>query len=295
MLVRIDKARVEIIKTASSIDPGIRMDALRLDLIHPVISGNKWFKLRPYLDEAETLHKKKILTWGGAWSNHIVAAAAACRESGYSLTVLVRGEMPAVLSSTLENTMSLGAEIFYLSRDDYRKKTIPPFIDIEDFYCIPEGGSGEPGVSGASGIADLFEFSEYTHIICAAGTGTMSAGLLRRTRPNQELIVIPVLKGFKELENLVRKMAGTGPGKLTLHHEYHFGGYARSDPRLFSFMNDLFEKTGIPTDVVYTGKLFYAAMDMLAKKYFTDGSRILVIHSGGLQGNESLQKGTLIF
>lgn len=276
-------------------DPGTRMDALRLDLIHPVISGNKWFKLRQYLDEAGTLNKKKILTWGGAWSNHIVAAAAACRESGYSLTVLVRGEMPAVLSSTLKNTISFGAQIFYLNRDDYRKKTIPSFIDVDEFYCIPEGGAGEPGVSGASGIADLVEFNDYTHIICAAGTGTMSAGLLRRTRPNQELIVIPVLKGFKEMENLVRMMAGTGHGKLTLNHKYHFGGYARSDPRLFSFMNDLYAQTGIPTDFVYTGKLFFAAMDLFSKKYFSAGSRILVIHSGGLQGNESLEKGTLIF
>lgn len=295
MMVQIDKVRVENIKPASVMDPAIRMDALRLDLIHPVISGNKWFKLRQYLDEAETLNKKKILTWGGAWSNHIVAVAAACRESGYTLSVLVRGEMPGILSSTLKKVSSLGAEIFYLSRDDYQKKTIPSFIDIEEFHCIPEGGSGEPGVGGAAGIADLVEFNGYTHIICAAGTGTMSAGLLRRTKPNQELIVIPVLKGFNELGKLVRKMAEKGAGKLTLNHEYHFGGYARSDPRLFSFMNDFYEQTGIPTDFVYTGKLFFAAMDLLAKKYFSAGSRILVIHSGGLQGNESLEKGTLIF
>jgi len=295
MMIHTEQVRIENIMPATEPGEGIRVDILRLDLVHPVISGNKWFKLRNYLSEAKSLQKNKILTWGGPWSNHIAATAAACKELAFDLTILVRGEKPETFSTTLDHVLSLGAELFFIDRENYRGKKIPASIDPQEFYCIPEGGYGEPGAAGAAGIADLCDFQDYTHIICAAGTGTMAAGLLRRTTKHQQLIVIPVLKGYGSLQNEIGSLAGNTEGKLQLLHEYHFGGYARSTQTLFVFMNEFYVKTGIPSDFVYTGKMLFALNDLLEKDIFNPGSRILAIHSGGLQGNESLEKGTLIF
>jgi len=294
-MISTNLVRIENIVPAGVDPANIHIDVLRLDLIHNVISGNKWFKLHRYLEEARQLQKKHILTWGGAWSNHILAAAAACKEMNFSLTVLVRGEKTGELTPTLQQVISYGAEIFFVDRYNYREKIIPPFLDAGTYHMIPEGGKGEAGVAGAAEISDLCAYGQYSHILCAAGTGTMSAGLLRRTHPHQQLLGVSVLRGYPALESEIIAMAGAGRGRLKVIHDFHFGGYAGTTPELFQFMNTLYAHSGIPTDFVYTAKLFYALFHLLKKEYFPGGSRILVVHSGGLQGNASVDKGTLIF
>ena len=239
--------------------------------------------------------KKKILTWGGPWSNHIVATAFACHHLGLSCVLLIRGERPENLSATLSKVIELGAETVFIPPSVYGEKMIPSFPDRDEIYCIPEGGRTELGVSGASDIADLFEIGNYTHLACAGGTGTMAAGLLRRLEKQQELLVVSVLKGYTEMENDISGLAGAHTAGLHVTHDFHFGGYARASQVLFDHMNKWYRQWKIPTDFVYTGKLFYAMEQLHSRGKFPRGSRVMLIHSGGLQGNASLEKGTLIF
>ncbi|MHA4809900.1 1-aminocyclopropane-1-carboxylate deaminase/D-cysteine desulfhydrase [Flavitalea flava] len=267
----------------------IGLDVLRLDKIHPVVSGNKWFKLKGHLQLAANY--KSVITFGGPWSNHIIATAYTAAKAGISATGIIRGEKPVHLSETLQAASAYGMHLQFVDRESYRHKHEPGFLQTHcDAYIIPEGGAGEPGIAGSGEILRLVERDRYTHVLCAIGTGTMFLGLLRASGPGQKVIGIPVLKGiaFKlpELEKLKN---------CEIITDYHFGGYARKTKELLDFMNHFYETSGIPSDFVYTGKLFYAVMDMLKKDLFPEGCRLLVIHSGGLQGNRSLPPGTLKF
>jgi 1-aminocyclopropane-1-carboxylate deaminase len=276
-------------------DRGIKADMLRLDKIHPFVSGNKWFKLRNYLEEAKQQNKKRIVTYGGAWSNHIIATAAACQLHGIAGTGIIRGERPSVLSATLQLAAEMGMEFIYMNREDYGAGRIPDELKTANNFFIPSGGYGSPGAKGASTILDHCKKEKYTHICCAVGTGTMLAGLANAALASQLVTGISVLKNNFQLEDDVKKLVQKKHNNFRILHDYHFGGYAKYDEPLLRFMNGFFRETGIPTDFVYTGKLCFAVMDMAEKKFFPSGSRILLIHSGGLTGNLSLKKGLLIF
>lgn len=272
----------------------IEIDVLRLDKISPVISGNKWFKLRYYLEEALHLHKKGILTFGGAWSNHIVATAAACKESDLKSVGIIRGEGPKELSLTLQQAMELGMELIYISRSDYQLNKIPDGFQTDEYHIINEGGYGLTGAKGASSILDYCQ-RDYTHYCCAVGTGTMMAGIINRIHPDQNVTGISVMKNNLALEGMIQALDKGKKNNWKLFHEYSFGGYAKHQPALLQFMNEFYKKTEIPSDFVYTGKLFFAITDLIEKNYFPPSSRLLLIHSGGLQGNRSLSAGTLLF
>jgi 1-aminocyclopropane-1-carboxylate deaminase len=267
---------------------------LRLDKVDSIVSGNKWFKLRYYIDDAKSLNKKNIITFGGSWSNHIVATAAACRMSGLGAFGIIRGEKPKQLSETLKEAGQLGMQFHFTSRDEYSMKVAPPELQAADNYIIPEGGFGAKGVAGAATILEHCKI-DFSHCCCAVGTGTMLAGLSMRVGPSKNIIGISVLKNNADLEKNVQSLTGHASSNWSINHDYHFGGYAKHIPGLFAFMNRFYEQTLIPSDFVYTAKLFYAVSDLAEKKYFPGGSKVLVIHSGGLQGNTSLKKGTLIF
>jgi 1-aminocyclopropane-1-carboxylate deaminase len=273
----------------------IDVSVLRLDKIHPFISGNKWFKLCYYLEEAKALHKKKIVTFGGAWSNHIIATAAVCRLNGFEATGIIRGEEAAELSPTLKLAKEMGMQLIFISREDYSQKKIPEEVNADDNYFISAGGYGKKGAAGAGTILDAVEKETWSHICCAAGTGTMIAGLVQASSEQNKVVGISVLKNNFEIEQQVRSLLPENKKNFDIVHDYHFGGYAKFKPELIRFMNEFYRSTSIPSDFVYTGKLFYAIHDLVAKDYFPPGSRLLVIHSGGLQGNDSLNKGTLIF
>lgn len=296
---------------AISVDPlelpefkknGIQADALRLDKIHPVISGNKWFKLRNYLAEAIEKKSDRLITFGGAYSNHIVATACAANEAGFRSLGFIRGEEIINLSHTLQISRQFGMELEFISREKYKRKNEQEFkIALLKKYpgslIIPEGGSGISGIEGCREIVSLVEKNRYTHIFCAIGTGTMYIGLANASEPQQYIIGIPVLRGIKNLKDIRGdQLIDEQKTKFCqIHDGYDFGGYAKKKPELLDFMNRLYGQSGIPTDFVYTGKLFYAAVDLAKKKYFPPGTRLLIIHSGGLQGNLSLPEGSLAF
>jgi len=273
----------------------VSVDVFRLDKIHPLISGNKWFKLRYYIEEAKQENKKTILTFGGAWSNHILATAAVCKINQLNSIGIIRGEEAENLSATLSQAKELGMQLFFISRKDYQQKKIPSELNDTNYYQIAEGGFGKQGAAGATTILDHCRIEDYTHICCAAGTGTMAAGLLRKISKIQKVIAISVLKNYLEMEDSIKKIIDEPVKNLIVNHDYHFGGYAKNKPALLEFMNEFYNQTSIPTDFVYTGKLCYAIFDIIKKNYFPEGSNLLLIHSGGLQGNASLSKRTLIF
>jgi 1-aminocyclopropane-1-carboxylate deaminase len=274
-------------------------DVLRLDLVHPVISGNKWFKLKGYINDAVQQQKKILITFGGAWSNHLVATAAAAAVCGLKSVGIVRGEQPPVLSATLTDAQSYGMQLIYINRDDYRHKRIPSeqlqHFDENDLYFINEGGYGVKGMEAAADILPLAG-KNYTHILAAVGTGTTLAGIAFSALPHQQVIGISVMKNNLSLDSEVNNLLPPlKHAQVHILHDYHFGGYAKSTTELFHFMNDWYLQTNIPSDFVYTGKLFYAYHHLLHNNYFPEGSKVLLIHSGGLQGNRSLPNGTLIF
>lgn len=283
----------------SCIDFHATVSVLRLDLLHPVVSGNKWFKLKEYLSEAKRT-QKILLTYGGAFSNHIVATAAAANSSELKSIGIICGERPPVLSHTLLAAEGFGMKLYFISREAYKTKIVPAEVlthHLPDDLClVPEGGYGPKGVEGAKEILLQHDTSAYTHIVTAVGTGTTLAGLTAAASDSQELIGISVMKNNVSLDGEIRRLLPEEKKeKFRLLHDYHFGGYARYKPALFDFMNAFFTRIGIPTDFVYTGKAFYGVFNLLKKGYFPAGSNILLLHTGGLQGNGSLPKGTLIF
>lgn len=274
----------------------IQLSVLRTDLIHPVISGNKWFKLQYYLADAINQGFKTVASFGGAYSNHIVALAAAAKLSGLKSIGIIRGKEDT--SPTLQEAQQWDMKIIPVSREAYRNKKniIGSIPDHENIYWVDEGGYGVLGAKGASAILSVTDCSKFSHILCACGTGTMIAGLILGSNECQKIIGISVLKNNRQLEeNIAGLLPETMHNRIACIHDYHFGGYAKHPVQLIDYMNDAYMRTQIPTDIVYTSKLFYAAEDLIKVGYFGHNANILIIHSGGLQGNRSLTKNTLCF
>lgn len=294
MIPDINHIRLE--RFPATIGSSIQLSVLRTDLIHPVISGNKWFKLKYYLADALQLGYKTIGSFGGAYSNHIVALAAAAKLNGLKAVGIIRGE--ANNSPTLREAKDWGMKIINVSREIYkeRQNLMDTFPDQQDIYWVDEGGYGTLGAKGASSILSVKDCSEFSHIVCACGTGTMIAGLIMGGHEFQKIIGISVLKNNKQLEESIAKLLPESlHNRITCVHDYHFGGYAKHPGLLINYMNNVYHRTHIPTDIVYTSKLFYATEDLINRQYFGKEANILVIHSGGLQGNRSLSKNTLCF
>ena len=278
----------------------LHVDVLRLDKIHPEISGNKWFKLKYYLENAKKEKKSLLISFGGAYSNHLLALAAAARLNGFSSAGYIRGEGPDRLSHTLQLAKEYGMELRFLSRSEYDLKKKSILLgnweeNDQNSFLIPEGGAGIEGIRGTEEILFLLPLRSFSHICTAVGTGTTMAGLMNSTGPGQKVIGISVLKGTRNLEPIDISWIRTGvnPAKIQMVHEYHFGGYAKYTPSLIDFMNQTFAESGIPTDFVYTGKLFFSVIRLAVMQLFPPSSRVLVLHTGGLQGNLSLTPGLL--
>jgi len=288
----------------------LHVDVLRLDKIHSEISGNKWFKLKYYLEKATHTNKRTLVSFGGYYSNHLLALAATAHMYGLRSIGLIRGEQPVMLSHTLIAAKEYGMKLVFLPRTvfDQKKRSEMPdswvknFTDFDaetfgDFILIPEGGAGVEGLRGAEEILSLVPQGEYSHICCAVGTGTTLAGLINSSQPDLKIIGISVLKGTRDLEPMdiswIKDRSRLS--SIRMVHDYHFGGYAKHNASLTGFMNMTYAESGIPTDFVYTGKLLFAVISMAEMKLFPPGSRILVLHTGGLQGNRSLTPGLLGF
>ncbi len=277
----------------------ISVDVLRLDQIHPVISGNKWFKLKYHIDAALRENKKGIITFGGAYSNHLVATAMACSENNLSSTGIIRGERSIPENDSIRQMKEAGMRIIYVTRETYKNKEAlaGDFIaSNQEYYYVPEGGQSTEGIKGAGEILS-FAGNDYTHILSPVGTGTTLAGLINASSDKQQVIGICTLKiadtHSNEIELFIK--SNTLKNNYSLMYDYHFGGYAKKTDQLVVFMNDLYNCERIPTDFVYTGKMFFAVDDLIRQNFFPRGSKLLMVHTGGLQGNRSLPAGTLVF
>ena len=294
--IRLDQIYVQQLHDKLFEDTAVKVDVLRLDRIHPVVSGNKWFKLKYHLQHANKQGYRSLATFGGAFSNHIVAAAYACHKQHLECTGYIRGERPKHFSQTLLDAQGLHMHLEFLSRQDFTNKHV--LIDANPaVYFIPEGGYGDPGVRGAAEILQLVpNIAAYKYIACAVGTGTMLAGIGNASLEHQQCIGVSVMKNNFSLEEETRLLLKTEvEGRVNILHDYHFGGYAKYTRQLIDFMNKTWLAHQLPLDFVYTAKALFAIYDLINKNFFEPGRRILFIHSGGLQGNRSLPAATLCY
>jgi len=258
----------------------------RDDLIDPYISGNKWRKLKYILQDANKKGKTHLVTFGGAYSNHLVATAAAAARSGLKSTAFIRGE--EVINEMLVLCKLYGMQLLFTDRESYKNKLAcynKHFQEQTETYFIDEGGASSEAVTGcAELIRELPD--DIDHIFCAAGTGTTAAGLLhgiQRAGLSTRLHIIPVLKGSEFIRQEILKYV-TESDHLLLHTDYHFGGYAKTQPELLEFMKNFIATHGILIDPVYTAKMCYAIYDLTSKNYFRANEKIVAIHTGGLLG-----------
>lgn len=278
----------------------LTLEVLRTDRIHPIISGNKYFKLKYHLEAAHQQAKKGLISMGGAYSNHLLATACICNSQKLKSVGIVRGEEPSSYSPTLQQAKQFGMDLLFVNREVYQNKTqMETYFrnQYPNYYWVNEGGRSALGVKGAAEILQLIIVNDYSHILCAAGTGTMMAGLLNAAKSDQLVCGIPVLKIANQKKNdlLLFLEEQSINRQFSIQYDFHEGGYAKKTTGLLSFMNELFRDHQLPTDFVYTGKLFKAVYTLSAKDFFPPGSKLLIIHSGGLQGNRSLPAGSLIF
>ncbi|MDX1628094.1 MAG: pyridoxal-phosphate dependent enzyme [Fulvivirga sp.] len=281
------------------LDKGLRFFIKREDVIHPAISGNKWHKLRYNLLQANKEGHDTLLTFGGAYSNHLYAVAAAGRETGFKTIGVVRGEELAhkPLNPTLSFAAEQGMHLHFVNRDTYRNKKDPNFIatlgdQFGRFYMIPEGGTNPLAIKGAMEILD--DSTRSFKVICAAvGTGGTLTGLICAASSHQQVLGFSALKGdflISEvndfLKNKVNNLLGHNQPVASWQIEtgYHFGGYAKTTAELKSFIETFENRHGIPLDQVYTGKMMFGLYSKMKQGDFREGSSILAIHTGGLQG-----------
>lgn len=268
----------------------ITLGLLRLDQVHPMVSGNKWFKLQEYLKAVRQGNYKGIVTFGGAYSNHLVATAAACRYENIHCTGFVRGEECTERSNhTLQACASLGMRLKFMSRSDYKLKEDPAFLQdlavkYPGYLIIPEGGTGTLGVSGAEAIGRYIP-EEIDHICLAVGSGTTFCGIVNSSRAHQHVFGFTAMKQGAYLEEIIA--ASTNRSNWTLDTDHHFGGFGKHKPELIRFMRDFHAQHDIKLDYVYTAKMMFGVLERIIKENWSDRS-ILCIHTGGLQGNDSI-------
>ncbi|MCW3085957.1 MAG: hypothetical protein JWP12_3323 [Bacteroidetes bacterium] len=275
---------------------GVNLYVLRLDQYHPAIGGNKLFKLRYNLQEAKRQDKQYILTFGGAFSNHIAATAAAGKEYGFKTIGIIRGDQTGELNPTLTFAQEQGMQLHFVSREMYRQKDDPAFLNLlgqlpgstlSDTYIIPEGGANAFGIKGCSEITQHIHIP-FDRICCACGTGTTLAGIILSLNGNQQAMGFQVLKGEGYIKNEVQRWLSRLNATLQkweITEGYHFGGYAKTKPELLRFMQDFENTHHIPLDFIYTGKMMYGIYDLMQKGEFKIGETIIALHTGGLQGN----------
>ncbi|MFD2162901.1 1-aminocyclopropane-1-carboxylate deaminase/D-cysteine desulfhydrase [Paradesertivirga mongoliensis] len=266
-------------------EKNIRVYLKRDDLIHPFISGNKWRKLKYLLQKANLANKNHLVTFGGVWSNHLIATACAAAKSGLKSTGIVRGE--PINTDSLALCRLFGMKLIFADRERYRDKQRLfnlYFQDDPDALFINEGGYSEEAAKGCAELVEELD-QDYDHIFCACGTGATAAGIingLRQQHSSSCLHAITVLKGDFLKDEIDRLLLA--PSDFSFHSDYHFGGYAKTTPALINFIADFASHTGILIDPVYTGKMMFALFDIARKDLFLPGSKILAIHTGGLFG-----------
>lgn len=258
----------------------------RDDLIHECISGNKWRKLKYNIQYYFNNKYEGIVSFGGAYSNHVAALGQISKDLNIPTTIIIRGERPKKLNPTLIKTMNEGVDLRFVTRAKYLdfKKSMDGLTgEFPNHLFIPEGASNEIGMNGCKDIVEEIKL-DFDEIFCDVGTGATCAGISKSLKNNQHVIGIVVLKGAAYIEEELEAKFKVDVKKITLKNEYHFGGYAKNNRKLIEFMKIFYEKTGIKTDPIYSGKMFYGLINELQKTTTSKSKRIIALHSGGLQG-----------
>lgn len=267
---------------------GITLEIKREDLLHPFVSGNKFRKLKYNVLQAKAENHSVLLTFGGAFSNHIAAVAYAGKEQGFETIGVIRGdELRDKISEnpTLSFAQECGMRFEFVTREAYRHKTEIAFIEqlqvkFGSFYLVPEGGTNDLAVKGCEEILTELD-ADFDFVCSAVGTGGTISGLINSALPHQKVLGFPALKGDflqDEIRNFVQNK------NWELITDYHFGGYGKVTTEFIEWMNWFYAQTGIPLDPIYTGKMVFGVMDLIQRNYFPPKSKILMIHTGGLQG-----------
>ena len=282
-------------------EAGVSLSMMRLDKIHESVSGNKLFKLHFYIENCLKTNNKTLLTFGGAYSNHLAATAFLCKIKNIKCIGIVRGLEPKILSHTLEFCKANGMILEFIDNETYKNasdKTFEKSLETKygEFTLVPEGGYGMEGAKGASIIMDLLKNKNATHVCTSVGTATTLAGLLMNCDFVEKIIAIPAIKNMHDIEERLNELGvNFKREKLEIFPEYHFGGYAKHTPELINFMNIFFIENNIPLDFIYTAKMMFGIYSKIKTGYFARGSNIICLHTGGLQGNLSFAKDTLFF
>jgi len=262
----------------------------RDDLLHPIISGNKWRKLKYNLNHALNNHADTLISMGGAYSNHLHALAFAGQQLGLKTVAFVRGERPAQLNPTLIDLQQWGMQLNFVSRSDYRQlrqyknyHSLPDLVSGQ--YWLPEGGASDLALQGVAEIMSELK-QQFDLLMVACGTGATLAGLIAAAPVDMQILGVAALKGGDFLNADVKQLL---PQAITQQNwqillDYHFGGFAKNTPELKLFMHQFAAKHDVALDPIYTGKLLFAFYDLLNQGYFKPGQRILLLHTGGLQG-----------
>lgn len=270
----------------------------RDDLIDPVISGNKWRKLKYILNHAFNLKVDTIISMGGAYSNHLHALAYAGHKLGLKTKGIIRGERPVVLNSSLLDMIEWGMELEFVSRAEFRQfrtykghQSLPGIRTTQ--YWLPEGGSTVLALQGVAELVDEIDV-DYDYITVPCGTGTTLAGIVGAIKPDKKAIGFSALKGGGFLTDDVIKLTDSRLENWQINIDYHFGGFAKTSAQLMAFITQFQQQSGIILEPVYTGKMLYALFDLIEKQYFQPGNKIIAIHTGGLQGKRGLNSKILM-
>jgi 1-aminocyclopropane-1-carboxylate deaminase len=259
---------------------GLQLFLKREDLSHPFISGNKWRKLKYHLLEAHSLGLSELVTFGGAYSNHVLATAAAGAKYGFKTKAFIRGEM--VKNPILNLCQVFGMQLEFISREKYKNKADWCHNSSMPYqYIIPEGGAG---LLGEKGVTEMVEPWEYDHIFCSVGTGSTLKGIITGMMQQQNKGLVHGIVVLKGAEAMSQEFSCLPPNRYKLHFNYHEGGYAKTNPELLSFIQHFASHTGVLLDQVYEAKMIKALINLIDKGYFTEGQKILALHNGGLSG-----------
>lgn len=294
--IDISKAVLQAVEFPDEIPVKIFMK--RLDLIHPSISGNKWFKLKYNLVDARENGFDTLVTFGGAFSNHIYATAAAGKEYGFKTIGIIRGEEHSNLNPTLEFAASQGMRFVYVTRSDYRKKHLQDFTNwihkkFGNVYIVPEGGTNQLALKGCREIPPLIEI-DYDYLCTPCGTAGTLSGLITGLSGKNKILGFSVLRGgsflIKQAERLIIEFSQNEYSNWSINLDYHFGGYAKINRELILFIRQFEEINGIILDPVYTGKMMYGIMALAKEGFFNENVSIVALHTGGVQGIEGMKE-----
>jgi 1-aminocyclopropane-1-carboxylate deaminase len=270
---------------------GISFYIKRDDLIHPEISGNKWRKLKNNLAEAKANGIDTILTFGGAFSNHIAATAATGNREGINTIGIIAGEESSKENPTLKLAETNGMKLHFVSREEYKQKHTDEYrqklrAQYGNVYIVPEGGANALGSKGCEEIVQEIDV-HFDYICCDIGTATTFSGIVNSINEDQYAVGFSVLKGEDKLSDVVREFTNSDESmNWHITFDYHFGGFAKRSKELEEFIKGFRQETGVPLDPIYTGKMAYGILDLAKNNFFTKGSTVVMVHTGGLQGIE---------